>query len=695
MRGSRPLLLAVSFVGLGALLLATSVPSAPKSRHRHRAPIDVAQPTVSGTWQPGHVLRVSPGRWSGASKFVYLWKACDGHGAHCIVIRHQTIPDGTPLVSTYRLTRGDIGRTISVTVVAISRWGSTSVTSRPRAVIGPYTLPANRTYHWDPGLQSVGDIPSASRSVYRTISPSGGDDTTTIQAALTSCRKDSVVQLTAGVFRITGAGLILDHSYCTLRGAGPGPGNWPIGTAASGTGGTYLQKPSGTGYPAVVIGPRWGTTQAIGSPISLTSDAVRGTRTVTVSSAAGLTRGQLVIVDELTDPSISHWNSRDPENRSGWFEEPDRPLGDVMQIASVSGHSLTFTTDFPITYQVSRSAHLVPETKQTNYSGIEDLYLYGGEGGDGGGGVHMWNCAYCWIKHVEDTWSGGAAVHVDQSFGDELRDSYFHDSSAGYAVGGGSYGIGLNRYTSNTLIENNIIMRFDKVDVMRSAGGGNVFGYNYLDDGCDGCRFLEDNLNSSHMTTPHYELFEGNQAPNFDQDDRWGNSDYITVFRNQFTGQLRDFLSVSPYRASAISQWHWNQSFVGNVLGTPSDRSLFNNGYESIGGSWANAIWVLCYQASDDVPDGGKCLSTQLRDGNYDYLTRKVRWYGIGGTGVNGGLSPPANSTLPASMYLRSKPAFFGSNPWPWVDGSNAAHPLPGQLPARARYDAGTPNAVP
>ena len=38
--------------------------------------------------------------------------------------------------------------------------------------------------------------------------------------------------------------------------------------------------------------------------------------------------------------------------------------------------------------------------------------------------------------------------------------------------------------------------------------------------------------------------------------------------------------------------------------------------------------------------------------------------------------------------------AFFGSNPWPWADGSNAANPLPGQLPARARYDAGTPNAV-
>jgi hypothetical protein len=94
------------------------------------------------------------------------------------------------------------------------------------------------------------------------------------------------------------------------------------------------------------------------------------------------------------------------------------------------------------------------------------------------------------------------------------------------------------------------------------------------------------------------------------------------------------------------------------------------------------------------VPDGGKCLSTLLRDGNYDYFTNEVHWHGIGGTGVKNGLTPPANDILPASMYLTSKPAFFGSDPWPWVNGSDATNPLPGQLPARTRYDAGTPNAV-
>jgi hypothetical protein len=72
------------------------------------------------------------------------------------------------------------------------------------------------------------------------------------------------------------------------------------------------------------------------------------------------------------------------------------------------------------------------------------------------------------------------------------------------------------------------------------------------------------------MTTPHYELFEGNQAANFDQDDRWGNSAYVTIFRNDLLGFNRDFPTLIRSRAAGLTQWHWWQSFVGNVLGTPS-----------------------------------------------------------------------------------------------------------------------------
>ena len=75
-----------------------------------------------------------------------------------------------------------------------------------------------------------------------------------------------------------------------------------------------------------------------------------------------------------------------------------------------------------------------------------------------------------------------------------------------------------------------------------------------------------------------------------------------------------------------------------------------------------------------------RTLSTVIRGGNFDYLTKEVVW----------SKSLPAQ-TLPASLYLTAKPGFFGSYQWPWVDpaGSTRLH----VLPAKARLDAGTPFA--
>jgi hypothetical protein len=54
------------------------------------------------------------------------------------------------------------------------------------------------------------------------------------------------------------------------------------------------------------------------------------------------------------------------------------------------------------------------------------------------------------------------------------------------------------------------------------------------------------------------------------------------------------------------------------------------------------------------------------------------------------------NHTLPDSLYLPQKPAFFNAGSgytWPWVDPVGATKLY--TLPAKARYDAGTPFTQP
>lgn len=156
------------------------------------------------------------------------------------------------------------------------------------------------------------------------------------------------------------------------------------------------------------------------------------------------------------------------------------------------------------------------------YSGIEDLYVAGGEGGDGGGNIHLFATAYGWVRNVESDASLGGSVVFTGTFRSVLRDSYLH-STKEPNPGGGGYGIVLNNYAADNLIENNISWNFNKVIAMRTTGGLNVIGYNYLEDGWGAGypNIPEVGLNASHMTTPHHELFEGNQSWNFGGDSVW------------------------------------------------------------------------------------------------------------------------------------------------------------------------------
>ena len=121
-------------------------------------------------------------------------------------------------------------------------------------------------------------------------------------------------------------------------------------------------------------------------------------------------------------------------------------------------------------------------------------------------------CAYCWVKNVESSHTDGSSIDLTSCFRCEIRDSYIHTSDNPNP--GGAILLSLSRGSADNLVENNVFWNANKVMVMRSTGGGNVIGYNYFEDGWIEYQpsWVESGANASHMTTPHYELFEGNQA---------------------------------------------------------------------------------------------------------------------------------------------------------------------------------------
>jgi len=248
------------------------------------------------------------------------------------------------------------------------------------------------------------------------------------------------------------------------------------------------------------------------------------------------------------------------------------------------------------------------------------------------------------------------------------------------------------------LIENGISVRANKVLVARSAGAGSVVGYNYMDMSYINTNgaWVETGLNASHMVGPHHVLFEGNYGQNADSDNTHGNSIYLTFFRNHLRGVRAPFDNQAggriddatqtrngPKRCAGLMAYSYWMSFVGNVLGASGQMQGW--AYEASFTDVKPGIWMLGWDSVKPYPTDAQVAATVLRHGNFDYVTNTVKW----SPGI-------ADRTLPNSLYLTRKPAFFEAGSgytWPWVDSLGATKLY--KLPAKARYDAGTPFTQP
>jgi hypothetical protein len=568
-------------------------------------------------------------------------------------------------------------------------------------------IPADRVTTWQPGVTYNGGIPNRT-TIYKTISPRGGDldDTTNIQMALDGCPRESVVQLTAGTFNVNGRGLKFSRTNCTLRGAG-------AGAFSDGSGGTRLIKADRTTNVAYAVlyvdnGVNFGRS------INLAADAVQGTNSLVLVSNSGIRVGEIVYIDENTDddPEVFWGPSHNPPGGGSrrWFIRQDRSLAQMMEVTAVNDNTITFNTRFHTTFKTAYQAQLTRFTGRLLHEvGVEDLYVWGGMGGDYHGNIAIKNCAYCWVKNVNAAWSVGTNIGLYTTFRSEVRDSYIHETPDPNP-GGAGYMTGLNYGASDNLFENNIIWYGNKGIVMRGTGGGNVVAYNYMDDffGSSYPHSQEGGLNAGHYTTPHMELLEGNYSYNYIGDSYWGNSINITVFRNWLSALRAAHPPLDAYTFSvggctyrygdyggrtavAVQAYSYSTNFVGNVLGMQNQELLGYNShscfasqqtgwqYETLD-TWQSPTVVPMWQMGADQShiniDGNwawvkNTVQTQLRQGNWDWVTKKQSWDGIGGTSSPGAGTP---QPIPNSLYLTAAPPFFGNNHWPWVDPTSGTN---------------------
>ena len=640
--------------------------------------------------------------------------------------------------------------------------------------IGTYTVsPAPATAVASQTMTAAG-IPVRS-TIFTTLSPSGGDDTSAINTALSNCPAGQVVKLNAGVFRISGNGVIINNTSCTLRGAGPGQqlstglnkvnGGGTVRSCSSGTLTTFgdgsfctdatatqlikTDRASNTSqvvnvYPPASTyspcdagsspGTGWGNIYNVGV------NAVQGGyQVILATTPTDLAVGQLVLIDALTntDPNVVFGPAfGNPPFRNCGFgaRRNNSSMEDVMEIVAISGTTLTFDTPITYPYSTSFTAQLGKFSQVIYGVGLENLFVFGGTNNN----ISFEVCAYCWVSNVESYWSNGPSIGIAAGFRDVIRDSFIHETN-NPNPGGAGYMLDLAGGTAETLVENNAIWYGDKVDVMRNAGGGNVFAYNYTDDAF-GASFPdspEAGINAAHMTTTHLALFEGNYTHNIKADTYWGNSIYITNFRNwvstrraahaplnSFTFSSGCLATYGDYNGQArgavdLMAYSFNHNYIGNVLGVASNQLLTEPGpnpcntaqtgftaqistlaqYNTCGSNNCVPMWRMgAYQPTNVSPSGTYTFSdcagqaaqsvpnwtfdnctvqTVTRTANWDWSQNSGSGAQVSYTfGTISTTSNPAGA-LPTSFYLTARPAFFGSDatnfPWPWVNPATGA----------------------
>jgi hypothetical protein len=549
---------------------------------------------------------------------------------------------------------------------ASSELRNTCVAPGPAAQI----IAADRITGWRPGIIEDGQLklplgddglPRRTK-VCSTIAP--GQD---IQQAIDGCPEGQVVALGPGTFTVTST-ISLTRGV-VLRGAGSqgAPGGTTI--VKSG-GGTVLAV--GTGRSSVCYDDT-----GYGSAHALTRIANRGTTVIEVGAAAAdFSAGGMALVDEADDSAVHQGSCNYFKRVSG------RSVSQRVEIRSVNSARGTVTLSSPLHWSFRpASPHLarlvIVEGAITRWAGIEHLRVQGGTNtgysGEMAGGVEMSNAAYCWLKDVQtDGTIGGVHVALNGAYRCVVRDSYVHHS-ASYGYDRDCFGIVLRCGAADNLVENNIVRYMNKPILFTASGGGNVVGYNYVDNSWSSPATHQELNIDCLCSFPHMELVEGNLAPHVGASNGHGNAGYLTFYRNHASSQ---FAPPAVYGSTAVQTesvtaihlqgGHVNMNVVGNVLGTSGVSSV----YETYGSSVKSI-----YEFDGGAGSGDVVVRSLYRHGNYDHVNKATIW------------SPdnPVHA-LPASLYYAERPRWWPTgSAWPWV-GPDLS-PMVGTLPAKARSD--------
>lgn len=532
-------------------------------------------------------------------------------------------------------------------------------------------IPAGRRADWS-AAGVPGGIPSRT-TIYVTL-PAGAS-ASAIQAAIAACPPGQVVKLAPGVF---GGNLAFGwKSQVTLRGSVDAAGR-PATVFNVGVGGVGIEIGGNSLWNAGCYPPDWSEGTAI------TAGLGKGSTALTVASADGFTAGLPVRIDQANPPAVI-WNASAPNTR--------HDMAQNSRVTAVKGNIVSIwpplLCDFTPAYAPRlKNQSLAGTPFYVQGVGLEDLRLVC-SANSAPIALQMEQAYGCWIRNVQITNCPNYSLQLVGA----LQCTIEHcDIRNAPATGPNHFGIGFFRSVGYCLVQNNVVDSvFPNLEISNGSSG-NVFAYNYFGDSWQDGFGMGGSCNVNHGPGNLMNLYEGNVVETYLQSDGYhGGSFNDVIFRNRIHG-------VSPKagngraRCLVLNRWTACPVVVGNVSGTPGVQTgveatasgqgngfIYQFGYPNMGDDEYRG--TVPPKSWDNTGPGGSqhrdlaVRRTMLFHANYDTVTR-------------GMVYDPAitDRTIPDSLYLTAKPAWFGTCPWPPVDPANPSRSVTTSIPAGYRF---------
>lgn len=538
-----------------------------------------------------------------------------------------------------------------------------------------WSLSSARGITWQGNVGVEGNIPERT-NIYVALGDSGqapsyaqsvtsGD----IQTALNECPSGYVVFLNTGTYTFNTTVSIPSNK--TLRGAGmdntilTGQGNTGV---FYGSAGNMIQFYGG-GY----TNPDSLTTSNIGATYTV------GSTSITLADASAFPSTGFVFVDQLNDASI-------PVVTNNFGDGVDwtnaRSFAVLHKITGKAGNTLSIDPPAIFTFTSAKTPRAIKvQPTYVQNAGIEHLTIKNLNSSHIG--IGFFAAANCWAYKVKVQKFGkyGVWLYLD-TFRNTIRQCYFTDAYD--FANTDHYPVFLSNVSSFNLVESNLLYSVPDGIITQSCSG-NVIAYNYFHT-----VHKTTNLNSwfwrdTHCHQAHIAktLWEGNYGTGLTFDEVGGSNSHNIAFRNRFTGYDESTQqNAATENHGCVVTWSTSgyNNIVGNVLGKSGESAQYEDD-DPYNSSTKN---IYCYEGGY----AGVSWTTQYRHRNYNYLTDTIK--DCGTAGEPGCQSESEDTTLPDSLYLSSKPAWFGSQTYPPVDPTSPALTDANRLPAKVFYDTGS-----